>query len=266
MKVQISKAFKGELFIRAKNKTFKQGTKIHLSDEEFYDSFTQSLISKGWLVPLEEYERGQQKLIRLRSRKNNPMVFQVIKRAVNPNEIFYLPADQFGNGQIQQALEAGFIVEESLPGQDGDNTQDVSEVSSKKKPLDSKSSTKLSSETSSKTKKLRSIKRVASSEESESPTEKVALKRKSRTTGKEPENAFVYRPENVEINEPPVSIDLDDDLGDIFVDSDQQAPDVAFIDEKQKAAEKITFVDKEQRKARAQHGRRNQAENNEETQ
>jgi hypothetical protein len=263
MKVQISKSFKGELYIKSKNKTFKTGTKIYLSDEEFYDSFTQSLISKGWLVALEEYEKGESKLIRLRSKKKNPMIFQVIKRAVNPNEIFYIPTDQFSNGQIQQALELGHIVEEPVPSDNkGDDDESSSSVSSRpNKPSPSPASIKQEPATK---KKSRSIKRVAS--EDDAPVKSASLQRKARVGGNKPEDSFVYRPDNVEINEPPHAIDLDGDMDDIFVDSDQQSEDVAFIDEKQAQAEKVSFVDKEQQKARVQRSKRTRAKNNEEIQ
>lgn len=235
MKVQISTQLKGELFVRAKNKTFKSGTKINLTNEEFFDSFTQSLVSKGWLVPLESYEKEAIKIRKLRSKKKNPMVFQIIKRAINPNEVFSVTEEQFANSQIQQAIEMGHIVEE-IEKNDNESKKDSANNEVKEKN------------------KSKSIKRLAG----DSKTDKKLDSKKSKNM----ENSHVYRPDNIEINEPPTMVVDNKNDDDIFVNLPGKTENnEAFID--QSKSEELSFVDEEQKMDRASKKRNSRKNNNE---
>lgn len=241
MKVKVSPNLKGsELYVRVKNQTFKRGRDIIMNDAEFCDSFTQSLVSKGWLIPLEKFDDSKIKLVALRSKKKNPMVFRIINRAVTPNELFYVTSEQFVDSQIQEALENGFIIQEDVKfNEDRELSTESVSGSVSNKSIPSVDST---------------------SDDAKEKTEKHKITKKHIDKSNKMQ---AYRPKGKDINEPPVFKKAEKDLS--FIDLGNEDNDIDFVDKDIFSKEDLGFVDEEQRmEKKAVSQKRKLIENNEE--
>lgn len=114
MKVQISNQVKGEFRIPVMNKTFRRGTVVTMSEDEFFDSLTQWAIRNGYLTVVEGSESGPSKPqgaeYRLLSR--NPLSLRCVGRTINPGEVFYVPHDKLDDGELAVVLNRGMVVSE----------------------------------------------------------------------------------------------------------------------------------------------------------
>jgi hypothetical protein len=50
IKAKIGPQVKGELYIKVKNRTYKKGSFVSFTEDEFRDSFVQTMIQKGFLL------------------------------------------------------------------------------------------------------------------------------------------------------------------------------------------------------------------------
>lgn len=115
MKVQISDKVTGEIRIPVMNKTFRRGAVITMTEDEFFDSVTQWSIRNGYLSIVEDATSGPSKPqgteYRLVSR--NPLSLRCVGRTINPGEVFYVPHDKLGDGELAVVLGRGMVVSEA---------------------------------------------------------------------------------------------------------------------------------------------------------
>ena len=208
IKVKIGPQVKGELYIKVKNRTYKKGSFVSFTEDEFKDSFVQTMIQKGFLLIDASHlssNYAKEDFVKIISCKKNPIVIPAINRAIGPNDEISVFKDILEDPSIQNAIENGYIkiVEDS-------------------KVEDSKV------EVIKKDKKVKRIK---------DKTEQVDVEQK--TNNNERTKAYIHKPEGARINNPPIEA-KDDRLNDIFLDLDKNEDDILFVDieqDKQRASE-----------------------------
>ena len=208
IKAKIGPQVKGELYIKVKNRTYKKGSFVSFTEDEFKDSFVQTMIQKGFLLIDASHlssNYAKEDFVKIISCKKNPIVIPAINRAIGPNDEISVFKDILEDPSIQNAIENGYIkiVEDS-------------------KVEDSKV------EVIKKDKKVKRIK---------DKTEQVDVEQK--TNNNERTKAYIHKPEGARINNPPIEA-KDDRLNDIFLDLDKNEDDILFVDieqDKQRASE-----------------------------
>jgi len=110
MKVQVTKKAKGELFIRAINKTIRSGSKVMLTLEQFEDSATQAAIQAGYLEAVDGAEAIRATGSKYINNYKNSLSFKCIKRSIPSGGTFFVSDDLFG-AEIDNALDLGYIEE-----------------------------------------------------------------------------------------------------------------------------------------------------------
>jgi len=203
IKVKIGPQVKGELYIKVKNRTYKKGSFVSFTEDEFKDSFVQTMIQKGFLLIDASHlssNYAKEDFVKIISCKKNPIVIPAINRAIGPNDEISVFKDILEDPSIQNAIENGYIkiVEDSKV------------------------------EVIKKDKKVKRIK---------DKTEQVDVEQK--TNNNERTKAYIHKPEGARINNPPIEA-KDDRLNDIFLDLDKNEDDILFVDieqDKQRASE-----------------------------
>jgi hypothetical protein len=115
MKVQISNKVTGEFRIPIMDKTFRRGSFVNMSEDEFFHSATQWAIRNEYLTVIEDADAGPTKPqgseFRLVSR--NSLALRCVGRTINPGEVFYVPHDKLDDGELAVVVNRGMVVAES---------------------------------------------------------------------------------------------------------------------------------------------------------
>lgn len=114
MKVKITNKVSGEFRVPIMDRTYRRGIQITMTEDEFFDSGTQWAIRNGYLSVIEDANsaptKPQGSEFRLVSR--NPLSLRCVGRTINPGEVFYVPHDKLGDGDLSIVVNRGMVVSE----------------------------------------------------------------------------------------------------------------------------------------------------------
>jgi hypothetical protein len=245
MKVQVTEKAKGELFIRAINKTVKAGAKVNLSEDEYQDSATQAAIQAGFLEPVDGTkvaDRNGQEFINV---YKNALSFKVINRSIPAGAKFFVSEEQVDDSEIQNAVDHGYI--EPVGAKKTKKTVKAAsaEADGSDRPKRKRSTKKSNTKT---------IKRVGKKDADAPSDVKVSVAKAPEESpmddGPEthsmpkaaaaevPDGMYAHDPtgEGAQVRRVPKPTDLfgDDDSGDMnFVDSTSKGEELSFVDDEQ---------------------------------
>ena len=113
MKIKVSDSVKGEVIVKALGKTYKAGSVLEMTNEQFSEESTQWSIKKGILIPVGEFEKKENGGKKIKNVHKNAVSLSSLRKTVNPNESIFVSAEDLENNQIQQVLAAGWFVYDS---------------------------------------------------------------------------------------------------------------------------------------------------------
>lgn len=211
MKVKVADNVKGEILIKAINKTCKAGTIISMTDEQFWSEATQWAVGKGILSVEEGSDPSKKRSVqgkKIRNVYKNTIALEIIKRSIAPNEVIFLSNEQLEDNQVNRALDSGMLIYEP-------DKIILTPVNTEKEPTPStiassvmsskKTIKRIGSENKETTKNILS---VASNIKSVLKKVGEAIPVPSNTgslasTAKPKMNAYIRRPVGADVHEPP---------------------------------------------------------------
>lgn len=256
MKVQVTKKAKGELFIRAINRTVRSGSKVMLTLEQFEDSTTQAAIQAGYLEAIDGAEAIRATGSKYKNIYKNSLSLKCINRSIPAGKTFFVSDDMFGS-EIDNALDLGYIEEvvEVIAEEVAEVEEAVEEVAEKPKTkrISKKKKTKrISKKKVSKKKTSKKIKKLGRSDGEDSFSEEVSVSVGShpeesnmgslQKTHSIPKGAKADVPDGMYAHDPtgegntvrkasaPDAVVGSDD---IFIDGSTQNEDLSFVDNEQ---------------------------------
>lgn len=255
MKVEVTSRCKGAFYLNCIDASIDVGKTVVLSEEDFFDSHTQSAIQSGFLRVIDGPKSSKSSGKEFVNNTRYSLTLTSINRSVASGARFFVKQDLVDSPDILSALNKGMIAEvgKSSPSVEDDKSEtktadSASESkSTKKKSTSKKKSTKNASKKKTSKKieetkesKSKTIKRVNraessndSSEESESDSQKTKVETPTGMYAHDPNNEGVsVRIANRQNNEQGKVSDIINRTDPIFIDGDE-GDDVDFVDHEQ---------------------------------
>jgi len=259
MKLKVTSKAGGELFIRAIGRTYKVGSTIKMTSEQYLDSTTQAAIRNGFLELLEGQTEKKPDGVFYVNIHRNELSFQSLEITVPKGARFFVPTEHVedmeiviahGNGHIELADE---IDAKIAAAAEETKTEPKAEPKKTKRVTKKKTTKKAAKKTTEKkaaTKKTKTVKRVKSEEvESIDPNE-------GQVETNLPEAKKVDTPQGMYAHDPTGegmtvrTAEKPEPSSKTQTKEAQSGFDDLFVDDSQQTGEALTFVDQEQDRER----------------
>jgi len=277
MKLKVTKKAGGELFIRAVGRTYKVGSTIKMTSEQYLDSTTQAAIRNGFLELLEGQTEKKPDGVFYANIHRNELSFQSLGITVPKGARFFVPTEHvedmeiviaYGNGHIELAeeIDAKIAVAERIKAEVKTEAKEEPKKTKRvtKKKSTKKTSKKTDTEKKDAVKKTKTVKRIKSEESfSIDPNE-------GQPETHLPEAKKVDAPQGMYAHDPTGegmtvrTAEKPKPSPETKIKETKDSFDDLFIDDSQDNVEPIIFVDQEQDRERFAQLRGQEMPNNDE--